>query len=244
MPFLRASASLLAAAFVAPSVDTEAIAIARRIAAVQSRLPWFGPPDAEGLVDVPYAHEERTTRTRPRKKGSALTDWTSIGFERIPLGWGSEIRCLEYDGRAPCPAEWTEELKRQSSRRDSYTAESKNAVLDARAARRTRRRQFWESFPDSMRITILGPHRLRVQPVTPNQSFEGELTYDPETFEITGLNTKHFAVTLAKLIDGHWLPARIIREQPERRETEYRNWRRFGAESLLQFEDREEGPAR
>lgn len=65
-----------------------------------------------------------------------------------------------------------------------------------------------------MRITRTGPNRLRFQPSNRGDSFDGELAYDPETFE-----------------------------QPERREIEYGNWRRFSAEISLQFEDKE-GPAR
>lgn len=86
---------------------------------------------------------------------------------------------MEYDGKAPCPSEWIEELKKQSARRDEYSAERKNAVLAARNERRARRRQFRESFPDKMRITRTGPNRLRFQPLNRGDSFDCELTYDP-----------------------------------------------------------------
>lgn len=139
---MRTAAALLIAISMARAADPEIMAIARGIASVQGRLPWFGPPDAEGMTDIPYARTERIKRSRPRPRGSVLTGWASITFERIPLEWGSEIRCLEYAGKAPCPIEWVEELKKQSARRDEYSAERKKAVLAARNDRRARRRQF------------------------------------------------------------------------------------------------------
>lgn len=153
---VRTAASLLIAISMARATDPEVTAVARRIASVQSRLPWFGPPDAEGMADVPYAREERLKRSRPRPRGSALADWASITLERIPLDWGSDLRCVECDGKVPCPIEWIEELKKQSARRDQYSAEPKSAVLAARSERRASRHQFWDSFPDGMRIPELG----------------------------------------------------------------------------------------
>jgi hypothetical protein len=95
----------------------------RKISQVDKALPWFWSGTAEGLADIPYTYEQHLTRVvKGDHPTGGLAGWRTLHLERIPLDWGSFMRCLSEDGRSPCSDEWNRELERQASRRDHLTS--------------------------------------------------------------------------------------------------------------------------
>src|SRR5215469_7975517 len=109
--------AVLAAACGIGAADPVAADTVAKISSVQRGLPWFWSPAGEGLADIPYTYEALITRrilTRsgkeilPAANGGGLSNYRSLRLERIPLDWGSHMRCLSVDGASPCSDEWNQ----------------------------------------------------------------------------------------------------------------------------------------
>lgn len=251
---------LLAAAAVLSGADPAAETIAR-IAEVGSRLPWFWSQNAEGVADIPYTYDQRIVRSGPLKGAGRLSNWTEVRFERIPLAWGSHLRCLAVDGKSPCPEAWNAEIERQIRRRHSYTPEERARMDQARADRRARRRAFWTEFPKAFRFQSAGGSEIRFSPNPGNKgegllgAISGRLIFDSSTHEITALEYEtlrafdeparklpkgsRFRIVLMRF-DGHYVPQRIISQRKGEIPTtvEYSNYRRFESASTIEFVDK------
>jgi hypothetical protein len=217
---------------------------AARVAGVQRRLPWFWSPTTEGLTDIPYTYEVLMTRrvtNRGGKEiaphaGSPLANWRSLRLERIPLDFGSFMRCLATDDKSPCSDEWTRELEREAKKRDALTAEDRARIDATREQRRERRRNFWDDFPDAMRLENAGANQLRFAPrpgYKPQRgvhngmltAISGTLWFDDATGEVTRMEYDlvhdvdepflryqkgaRYEISLARSADQHYLPEHI-----------------------------------
>jgi hypothetical protein len=245
-----------------------------QVAAVERRLPWFWSPATEGLTDIPYTYEALLTRRVTHNgKGvpgnpGTLAGWRTVKFERIPLDFGAFMKCLAADGASPCSSEWNQEFDRQAQRREALAAEDRARIEAAREERRERRRKFWDEFPSAMRFQSASPNQLRFSPVRKASggmltAIEGVFTFEPSTFEITGMQYDllrdldepflrypkgtHFEVALARAADRHYLPERVLVRQRavksgnmEERITDLSNFRRFASESKIEFGDPKE----
>jgi hypothetical protein len=215
---------------------------AETIASTERRLPWFWSSMTEGLTDIPYTYEMLMTRrviVRGRdlapKSGSVLGNWRTLRLERIPLEFGSFMRCLSESGKSPCSDEWNQELERQGKKRDALTAEDRARIEATREQRRERRRGFWDDFPAALRFESSGRDELRFSPrpgYKPQRSvhdgmltaISGSLHFDASTGEITRmeydlvrdvdepflryLKGAHFEIVLMQA-DQHYVPQRI-----------------------------------
>ena len=243
-----------------------------RIAAVEASLPWFWSVTAEGLSDIPYTYHLRTTRrilSRDRKElppaegASPLANWRSLHFERIPLDFGAQLRCLSADGRSPCADEWNQEFERQHRRRDALNAEEKRKIEATREERRARRRSFWRDFPAAFRFQSAGSGQLQF--TRPRGSgllgaIDGRLWFDPATHEVTRMEYDllkdidepfgklpkgaRFEISMAK-VDGHYMPERtFVRRRltkdgaVDERTSLYSDFKWFVSESNVQFVDK------
>jgi hypothetical protein len=226
------------------AADPAVADIVARIAGVERRLPWVWSPAAEGLADIAYTYEVRMTRrvlTRggqeiPPTAGGGLSQWRALQLERIPLDWGSFMRCVSENGTSPCSNEWVQEFERQTRLRDKLTPEDRARIDATREERRQRRRAFWDDFASALRIENSGANQLRFSPLpgykarpgTSNgmlTAISGQLWFDPSTHEITRLEYdllrdadepflrlpkgSHFGIELTKLAGKHYLPLRI-----------------------------------
>jgi hypothetical protein len=221
-------------------------AVVARIAAAEAKLPWMWSPSAEGIADIPYTYVTAMSRTiegragktiEPKAGGNSLANWRQVKLERIPLEWGSFLKCLKVDGQAPCPAEWMAELDRQTKAVAAMTAEDRARSDAVRAERRERRRAFWAEFPDAFRFERTGPEEIRFSPAPgfkvkngPRDGMltgiEGKLRYDPASFQLVSMDYglvrdvadpfmklpkgAHFEADLAKLADEHYAPMRLV----------------------------------
>lgn len=262
-----------------PSV-AEAVA---RISGVERRMPWLWSPAAEGLADIPYTYTQQLSRrilTRggkevpPAPGADGLSGWRALQLERVPLDWGSFLRCVSQDGTSPCSKEWVQELERQTKRVDALTPEERARIDATREERRQRRRDFWDEFPAAFRFEFAGANQLRFSPSPGYQpqhrtghgmltAINGRLWFDPSTYEITRLEYDltrdvdepfvrlpkgaRFGIELAKSADQHYFPLRIsVRKQRgkageiEESTVDFSNFRRFDAESKIQFGDPKE----
>lgn len=239
-------------------------------------MPWLWSPSAEGMADIPYTYEARITRRVTSRSGKeappdpnagGLSNWRSIQLQRIPLEWGSFMRCLSQDGRAPCSKDWTEELERQAKRREDLSAEDRTKIDRTREERRQRRRAFWDGFSAGLQFELTGPGQLRFKPSSHGSSemlraITGRLWFDASSHEITRLEYdllrdvdepflrlqkgSDFAIELTGLGD-HYFPARIIvrrrigkAAEVEERTTVFSEFRRFDTDSKIQFADPQE----
>ena len=191
-----------------------------RISSVERRMPWLWSPAAEGLADIPYTYSQQLSRrilTRggkevpPAPGADGLSGWRTLQLERVPLDWGSFLRCVSQDGTSPCSKKWVQELERQTKGLDALTPEERARIDATREERRRRRRDFWD-----------------------------------EPFARLPKGA-HFGIELAKSADQHYFPLRIsVRKQRgkareiEESTVEFSNFRRFDAESKIQFGDPKE----
>ncbi len=215
-----------------------------RIAAAERRLPWLWSPSVESLSDTPYTYKVLMTRRvtrggkelRPAKASAGVLTWNTLQLERIPLDWGSFMRCVSVDGSSPCREEWNQEFDRQVKNRDTLTPEDRRRIDVTREERRERRRAFWDDFAAAYRFVSDGPNQLHFSPAPgrkPEHSrqdgmltaLNGRLTFDPANYEIVRLEYdllrdvdepfvrlpkgSHFEIDLTQALDGHYLPQRI-----------------------------------
>jgi hypothetical protein len=248
--------------FAAHGITADGPALADRvlkISQVERGLPWFWSRSAEGMADVPYTHLTRLSRVvRGKRPSGGLSDWRMLQLERVPLDWGSFMRCVSQDGRSPCSDEWNRELERQEGRRDQLTAEDRARIDRTREERRNRRRAFWDRFGTALKFESAGPNEIRFSPLTPGStllgSMSGRLRFDPATWRITRLEYDlprdvedefgklpkgfHFEIVLELSSDGDYLPLRIVTRQPREETTsEFTNYRRFDSKSTIRFGD-------
>ncbi len=225
-------------------------AIVLHVASTQESLPWVWSSTAEGLADIPYTYQVRLTRrvlarngkeALPSPGASPLAAWRDLQLERIPLDWGSFLRCLAENGKSPCSAEWNGELDRQVKRRDQLSVEDRTRIDADREERRRRRQAFWRDFPSAFRFQIVEGDQVRFVPAGNFQprntnaggmltAIQGRLWFDASTHEITRLEYDlvravgepfirlpkgtHFEIALAKSADGHYLPERMFVRRP------------------------------
>jgi hypothetical protein len=221
-----------------------------RISSVERRMPWLWSPAAEGLADIPYTYEQLLRRRILTRRGKevppapgadGLAGWRTLQLERVPLDWGSFMRCVSQDGTSPCSKEWVQELDRQTKRVDALTPEERARIDATREERRQRRRDFWDGFPAAFRFEISGANQLRFSPLPGYKpqpkpgngmlsAIDGRLTFDASTYEVTRLEYdlirdvdepflrlakgSHFEIELARLADEHYLPVRISSRHP------------------------------
>ncbi len=246
-------ALLLAISLLPPALAAADLAVAdlaATISSVERRMPWLWSPTTEGLADVPYTYEQRLSRrilsrggkeVAPIPGASGLTNWRTLQLERIPLDWGSFLRCISQDGNSPCSKEWIEELERQTRHVDALTPEEKLKVDASREQRRDRRRDFWDRFPSALRFESAAANQLRFSPMpgyksekTPGvamlTAISGQLWFNPSTHEVTRMEYdltrdvdepflrlskgSHFEIELAQVEEGHYLPLRISTRRP------------------------------
>src|SRR6185503_19254733 len=88
--------------YVIAASDPAVTEIVNRIARVERRMPWLWSPSAEGLADIAYTYQTSMVRRISTVGGKevgapsgvdGLSRWRSLQFERIPLDWGSFMRC-------------------------------------------------------------------------------------------------------------------------------------------------------
>jgi len=253
------------------AADLNVAGTVSRIANVERRLPWLWSPSAEGLADIPYTYDVRMTRRITNRagkdvplegRGDGLSNWRAIHLQRVPLEWGSHLKCLSQDGQSPCPKVWEQELDRQAKSRDSLTQEERERIDRTREERRRRRRSFWDHFPTSLLFESAGVGQIRFNPRAGSKgmlnAIQGRLWFDSTTHEITRmeyhltrdveeplvrlLKGSHFEIELSRSGD-HYFPARTTVRRPlkggdvEERVTSYSEFRRFETESRIQFTD-------
>ena len=169
---------------------------------------------------------------------------------------------MTENGKSPCSDEWNREFERQVKARDDLSAEQRARIDAARQERRERRRAFWRDFPSAFRFQLTGENELRFSPQGASadgmlSAIQGRLWFDASTYEITRLEYEltrdvsepflrfpkgtHFAITLARSEDRHYLPATMLVRQPgkngrsEEKRTSYSEFRRFQADSAMRF---------
>jgi hypothetical protein len=222
-------------------------------------LPWFWSRTAEGLAEIPYTYEQHLHRVmKGNHPTGGLTGWRTLHLERIPLDWGSFMRCLSQDGRSPCSGEWNRELERQASRRESLTPEERARIDRTRAERRDRRTAFWDAFPTALKFTAAGPNEIRFSPgksgPTLLGAMSGRLWFDPASGRIIRLEYdllrdvddvfgrlpkgSRFEIVLELSPEGDYLPRRILTRRPgEEQTTGFSNFRRFDSKTTVRFGD-------
>ncbi len=256
MPPMRGMLFVLIAAHAAVAADVADTV--RKISQVEHGLPWFWSRTAEGLADIPYTYEQHLSRV---VKGNypigGLAGWRTLHLERIPLDWGSFMRCLSQDGRSPCSDEWNQELERQASRRDNFTSEERARIDRTRAERRERRVAFWDSFPTALKFSA-ALNEIRFSPAKSGPTLlgamSGRLWFDPASGRITRLEYdllrdvddvfgrlskgSRFEIVLELSGEGDYLPRRILTRRPGEEHTmEFSNFRRFDSKTTIRFGD-------
>jgi hypothetical protein len=238
--------AVLAAACGIGAADPVVADTVAKISSMERGLPWFWSPAGEGLADIPYTYEALITRrilTRggkeipPAANAGGLSNYRSLQLERIPLDWGSHMRCLSVDGTSPCRGEWNQEFDRETKRRDDLTPEDRKRIDAGREARRERRRGFWDDFPVALRFETAGANQLRFSPASGYKpqhgvhngiltAITGQLWFDPATGEVTLMEYdlirdveepflrlpkgSHFEVTTKQAAEKHYFPERIL----------------------------------
>jgi hypothetical protein len=252
---MRLAVVLFVACGLCPAQDVASTV--QRIADVGKKLPWFWSPPYEGLADLPYTYE----MTEQRQTGKHPA--TSFRLERIGLDAGSYYRCLAQNGKSPCVVALSEALEADSHKAANFTPEEKANAKAARAERFRKRQAFWAGFPAAFQFTEAGPGQLRFAPkgkAPPEDAallgkIAGDLWFDPRTFEIVGVEYRMtadggepasrmpkgttFAMTTAPAADGRNVPLRSVLHRagktPESSSFEFANYRRFTADSTVDF---------
>ena len=192
-------------------------------------------------------------------------------LEKIPLIDGRYYRCLKQNGESPCAPEIVSALEQDSKRAASFTPEEKAKAAAAREGRSIRRHAFWTDFPNAFRFQQAGPDHLLFAPLAayrpqrdPDTSFlrkiEGELWYNPQTYEITRMDYRmladsedsykltkgsSFSVTLAEMTDRHYFPLKTTEKRVmpkgeiDTTQMEFANFKSFATDSSITFIDKD-----
>jgi len=232
--------------------------IARRVADVEARSPWFWAPPVEGFADVPYVFEEQKTFRALDRAGKPIRPAITLHLERVALLGGAYYRCLEQNGVAPCPKQLLDVYERENQK----AAQTDAGVIEAGAEeRRNRRQAYWAEFPNAFRFEQDAPRQIRFTPTGTDRSdllnIKGQLSFDPETFEITTMSYEvladialpdrklskgtRFSVELER-VASQYLPMRLALRQklPKGSNTQeeaiqYLKFRKFTADSTVRF---------
>src|SRR5262249_28765411 len=135
-----------------------------RISQIEHGLPWFWSRTAEGLADIRYTYQQHLSLVVTGRRPTGLKDWRTLQLERIPLDWGSFMRCVLQDGR-------------QAGRRGQLTPEDRARIDRIHEERRGRRTAFWDRFPNALKFESAGPSEISFSPVTPGPTLL-RLEYD------------------------------------------------------------------
>ena len=257
-----------------PAQAPPALETIQKIAEVQKKLPWFFTPFPEGIRDLPYAYEYTFRKRSLNSKGAEVfpsksktghyKQARSMHFEQIPLksGYGWTTRCIEQDDLA-CTTQEGWNVPPQKNPADFRKAQEK---------RRQERVALWNEFLRAFRFELSGPVRVRFTPtgkykhgsVKDSELFEilqGELWFDPATYEITHLQFElikdagnlfakyykgtTYTIDLTKAIDNRYVPASwslkinkrmLTKKGFEETEFKYFNYRKFETSSTITFE--------
>jgi len=225
----------------------------------------------EGIADIPYTYEVAETRRVTDRGGKVLPGapgslggWRQLRMERIPLEFGSFLKCKESDGMTPCSDAWIQELERQTKKVAAMTAEDRARSEASREQRRERRRAFWDAFPTAMKFESVGSDQVRFAPKGGSGmlgAIRASLWLDTSTGEVTRMEYEltrdldepflrypkgsQFNIVLARSADDHYAPERIAvrflnlkTKHIEERTTTFLNYRRFQTESKIDFGDK------